>query len=107
MAEIDWARLRAAANEAMAWSYSPYSNFPVGAAALVDALTSDFTSLAAHVRQWATAGDVSPKATDEILAMGENAVIHRQIAVRHAQQKTAGMALFSDRCHCLTPSRLK
>ncbi len=36
MAEVDWAALRAAANEAMAWSYSPYSRFPVGAAALVD-----------------------------------------------------------------------
>jgi cytidine deaminase len=34
--EIDWAALRAAANEALAWSYSPYSSFPVGAAALVD-----------------------------------------------------------------------
>jgi cytidine deaminase len=36
MPEIDWAALRAAANEALAWSYSPYSSFPVGAAALVD-----------------------------------------------------------------------
>jgi len=36
VAEIDWAALRAAANEAMGWSYSPYSGFPVGAAALVD-----------------------------------------------------------------------
>lgn len=34
--DIDWARLRAAATEAMGWSYSPYSKFPVGAAALVD-----------------------------------------------------------------------
>jgi cytidine deaminase len=33
---IDWDALRAAANEARAWSYSPYSSFPVGAAALVD-----------------------------------------------------------------------
>lgn len=33
---IDWDALRAAANEALAWSYSPYSKFPVGAAALVD-----------------------------------------------------------------------
>jgi cytidine deaminase len=33
---IDWDALRAAANEARTWSYSPYSNFPVGAAALVD-----------------------------------------------------------------------
>lgn len=36
MPEIDWDALRAAANEARAWSYSPYSRFPVGAAALVD-----------------------------------------------------------------------
>jgi len=34
--EIDWDALRLAANEAMNKSYSPYSNFPVGAAALVD-----------------------------------------------------------------------
>jgi cytidine deaminase len=34
--EIDWTALRAAATEALAWSYSPYSKFPVGAAALVD-----------------------------------------------------------------------
>jgi len=34
--EIDWDALRLAANEAMRKSYSPYSKFPVGAAALVD-----------------------------------------------------------------------
>jgi cytidine deaminase len=33
--EIDWDALRVAANDAMRKSYSPYSNFPVGAAALV------------------------------------------------------------------------
>jgi cytidine deaminase len=33
---IDWPTLRAAANEAMRRAYAPYSNFPVGAAALVD-----------------------------------------------------------------------
>jgi cytidine deaminase len=36
MAEIDWDALRAAANQAMQKSYSPYSNFAVGAAALTD-----------------------------------------------------------------------
>ena len=36
MTEIDWDALRLAANDAMAKSYSPYSRFPVGAAALVD-----------------------------------------------------------------------
>ena len=36
MTDIDWDALRLAANEAMNKSYSPYSNFPVGAAALVD-----------------------------------------------------------------------
>jgi cytidine deaminase len=34
--EIDWAGLRAAATEAMRHAYAPYSNFPVGAAGLVD-----------------------------------------------------------------------
>jgi cytidine deaminase len=33
---VDWAGLRAAAVEAMRLAYAPYSNFPVGAAALVD-----------------------------------------------------------------------
>lgn len=33
---IDWDALRTAARGALAHSYSPYSNFPVGAAALVD-----------------------------------------------------------------------
>jgi cytidine deaminase len=33
---IDWPVLRAAATEAMGHAYAPYSNFPVGAAALVD-----------------------------------------------------------------------
>jgi cytidine deaminase len=33
---IDWAALRAEAHEAMAKAYAPYSDFPVGAAALVD-----------------------------------------------------------------------
>ncbi|MFC4020669.1 cytidine deaminase [Micromonospora sp. GCM10011542] len=36
MTEIDWARLRAAATEAMRHAYAPYSTFPVGAAGLVD-----------------------------------------------------------------------
>jgi cytidine deaminase len=34
--EIDWPALRAAAVEVMGNAYAPYSNFPVGAAALVD-----------------------------------------------------------------------
>lgn len=34
--EIDWVRLRAAATEAMRHAYAPYSNYPVGAAGLVD-----------------------------------------------------------------------
>ncbi len=33
---IDWAALREAAREAMTHAYAPYSNFPVGAAGLVD-----------------------------------------------------------------------
>jgi len=36
MSTIDWDALRAAANDAMSKAYAPYSNFPVGAAALVD-----------------------------------------------------------------------
>ncbi len=34
--EIDWQALRSAAREAMHRSYSPYSKFPVGAAALTE-----------------------------------------------------------------------
>ncbi|HEX8343974.1 MAG TPA: cytidine deaminase [Actinoplanes sp.] len=34
--EIDWAALRSAATEAMRHAYAPYSDFPVGAAGLVD-----------------------------------------------------------------------
>ncbi len=36
MTEIDWDGLTEAAREAMRHAYAPYSNFPVGAAALVD-----------------------------------------------------------------------
>ena len=36
MSEINWDVLKAAAVKAMQSSYSPYSHFPVGAAALVD-----------------------------------------------------------------------
>jgi cytidine deaminase len=36
MTEIDWARLHEAAVGASAKAYTPYSRFPVGAAALVD-----------------------------------------------------------------------
>src|SRR6201993_1605554 len=34
--DIDWAALRRAALEAMGHAYAPYSQFPVGAAAVVD-----------------------------------------------------------------------
>src|SRR5882757_7536819 len=34
--DIDWTKLRRAALEAMGKAYAPYSQFPVGAAALVD-----------------------------------------------------------------------
>jgi cytidine deaminase len=34
--DIDWPGLRVAAREAMTHAYAPYSNFPVGAAAVVD-----------------------------------------------------------------------
>jgi cytidine deaminase len=36
MVDVDWAKLRRAALEAMGHAYAPYSQFPVGAAALVD-----------------------------------------------------------------------
>jgi cytidine deaminase len=36
MVDVDWPTLRDVAREAMGYSYSPYSKFPVGAAALVD-----------------------------------------------------------------------
>ncbi|MDQ6895582.1 MAG: cytidine deaminase [Actinomycetota bacterium] len=34
--QVDWAALRAAAIDAMAQAYAPYSHFPVGVAGLVD-----------------------------------------------------------------------
>ena len=34
--DVDWHALRAAATDIMSKAYAPYSNFPVGAAALVD-----------------------------------------------------------------------
>jgi cytidine deaminase len=36
LATIDWNALRDAARQAMTHAYAPYSNFPVGAAAIVD-----------------------------------------------------------------------
>jgi cytidine deaminase len=36
VADVDWDSLRAAAAEAMAHAYAPYSGYPVGAAATVD-----------------------------------------------------------------------
>ena len=36
MHDLDWQRLRVAAREAMRHAYAPYSNYPVGAAALTD-----------------------------------------------------------------------
>ena len=39
--------------------------------AMTAGLTQDFNALTGHVRGWAKLGEVSPQATDEILAMGE------------------------------------
>jgi cytidine deaminase len=36
MPEVDWDALRDAARDALKYAYSPYSHYPVGAAALVD-----------------------------------------------------------------------
>jgi cytidine deaminase len=36
VSEVDWEALRSAAREVMQRAYAPYSQFPVGAAALVD-----------------------------------------------------------------------
>ena len=36
MPEVDWKSLRDSAREAMTHAYAPYSNYPVGAAAIVD-----------------------------------------------------------------------
>ncbi|MFC7960448.1 cytidine deaminase [Rhodococcoides kroppenstedtii] len=36
MQDIDWKSLRDSARDAMSHAYAPYSNYPVGAAALVD-----------------------------------------------------------------------
>jgi cytidine deaminase len=36
VSDVDWAKLRRAALEAMGHAYAPYSQFPVGAAAIVD-----------------------------------------------------------------------
>ena len=36
MTEVDWRALRTAARQVMSRAYAPYSDFPVGAAALVD-----------------------------------------------------------------------
>jgi aspartate kinase len=49
-------------------------------------LAEDFDALTAHVRSWAKAGDVSPRATDELLAMGELAS-SRMVAAAFAEQK--------------------
>jgi aspartate kinase len=49
-------------------------------------LAADFDALTAHVRAWAKDGDVSPRATDELLAMGELAS-SRMVAAAFAEQK--------------------
>jgi len=49
-------------------------------------LAEDFDALTAHVRTWADHGDVSPRATDELLAMGELAS-SRMVAAEFAEQK--------------------
>jgi aspartate kinase len=49
-------------------------------------LTQDFTTLTEHVRGWAALGEVSPQATDELLAMGELAS-SRMVAAAFIGQK--------------------
>jgi aspartate kinase len=48
-------------------------------------LTTDFNILTEHVGAWAARGEVSPQATDEILAMGELASSHMVAAAFVAQ----------------------
>jgi aspartate kinase len=54
--------------------------------ALKRQLTDDFDALTAHVRAWAGNGDVSPRSTDELLAMGELAS-SRIVAAAFAEQR--------------------
>jgi aspartate kinase len=49
-------------------------------------LTDDFDALTARVRAWASNGDVSPRSTDELLAMGELAS-SRIVAAAFAEQR--------------------
>jgi aspartate kinase len=49
-------------------------------------LTQDFNTLTEHVRGWAATGEVSPQATDELLAMGELAS-SRMVAAAFIGQK--------------------
>ncbi|HEX7794511.1 MAG TPA: lysine-sensitive aspartokinase 3 [Vicinamibacterales bacterium] len=49
-------------------------------------LTQDFNTLTEHVRGWAAHGEVSPQATDELLAMGELAS-SRMVAAAFIGQK--------------------
>jgi aspartate kinase len=49
-------------------------------------LTQDFSTLTEHVRGWAAIGEVSPRATDEILAIGELAS-SRMVAAAFIGQK--------------------
>ncbi|MQA31238.1 MAG: lysine-sensitive aspartokinase 3 [Luteitalea sp.] len=54
--------------------------------ALTALLTQDFTELAGQVREWAAHGDVSPRSTDALLAMGELASSRMVAAAFAAQQ---------------------
>jgi aspartate kinase len=72
-AEGDGERAAATLGELLARHITVASSLVQSAAldALVAQLTADFTDLTDHVRAWAAGGDVSPIATDAILAMGE------------------------------------
>ena len=95
--DIDWATLKAEATKAMKKAYAPYSNFPVGAAALTDKGEIISGSHTGAIRTWDLGAN---KCAHELMPEGDTPIASVAIA---ADASLVAAANFNGSCFFWAP----